>query len=76
MFPERRLAKRREYYSTVNNCGADVVAKCRFWREKPECTVLVGGSGLGQGISEQVFSWTGMLHSKASSEEELFQLIY
>jgi hypothetical protein len=48
MFPERRLAKRREYYSTVNNCGADVVAKCRFWREKPECTVLVGGSDLGK----------------------------
>jgi hypothetical protein len=35
---KRRLATRREYYSTINNCGADVVAKCRFWREKPECT--------------------------------------
>jgi len=48
MFPERRLASRREYYSTVNNCGADVVAKCCFWREKPEWSVLVGGSDLGK----------------------------
>lgn len=36
---------KREYYSTVNNCGADVVAKCRFWRSR---SVLVGGSDLGK----------------------------